>query len=235
MKLIDRIGETNYNNQGLKMWIKDYKNARDIDVEFEDGTIKNSAYKEFKKGSIRKESTPKNEDGEKFINNQGIMDVFKGKDHILYWRWLNMIGRCYNPKHVQYKNYGEKGYTVEEYLLRFSNYISFVKQLPNYDKLIENPKLYQIDKDIKTNREEKEYNRKTISIVLAEENLEEENKRKRIHIYQYDKEYNFVDDFNSITEAENITGIHRGNIARVIRGESKIAGGYIWTKIKKIK
>ena len=30
----------------------------------------------------------------------------------LYRTWNNMISRCYNPKHVSYKNYGARGITV---------------------------------------------------------------------------------------------------------------------------
>lgn len=49
----DRKGEVNYNNQGLKMWVKEYKNNRHIDIEFEDGYIAyNKTYDNFIKKSI---------------------------------------------------------------------------------------------------------------------------------------------------------------------------------------
>ena len=35
----NRTGEENINNQGLKMWIIEYRKTNDIDVEFEDGFI----------------------------------------------------------------------------------------------------------------------------------------------------------------------------------------------------
>ena len=165
----------------------------------------------------------------KSIFNIGIMDIDNGTKHILYWRWVNMLGRCYSENHCQYKSYGEKGYYVEEYLLRFSNYIKFIKLLPNYDKLKENPKMYQIDKDIKTHRKDKIYSRDSISIVLSEDNLKEENEFKKIKVFQYDFNYTLINSFKSITEAETITGIHRGNIARTVRNQSKSAGGYIWS------
>ena len=63
-KKIDRTGEIKYNNQGLKMWIKKYRNSRDIDVEFEDGYIAhNKCYSWFEKGMIRNRNikvVPKN-------------------------------------------------------------------------------------------------------------------------------------------------------------------------------
>ena len=40
---INRIGETNTNKQGLEMKIIEYRGARDIDVEFEDGLIKRTS------------------------------------------------------------------------------------------------------------------------------------------------------------------------------------------------
>jgi len=51
---IDRTGEIKYNNQGLKMWIKEYRNSRDIDVESEDGHIAyNKNYSWFEQALIR--------------------------------------------------------------------------------------------------------------------------------------------------------------------------------------
>jgi hypothetical protein len=53
-KKIDRTGEINYNKQGMKMWIKEYRNSRDIDIEFENGYIAyNKSYNWFEQGLIR--------------------------------------------------------------------------------------------------------------------------------------------------------------------------------------
>lgn len=80
--VINRSGETNFNNQGLKMTIVNYKNNHDIDVEFEDGTIiEHRCYSEFKDGGIRNKNyskyigeTSKNNDGQK-------MTVIGGSTH----------------------------------------------------------------------------------------------------------------------------------------------------------
>lgn len=199
-------------------------NARGRIIKFESGYQRQTTTRSIYNGTNIIDIYTK-----KSIYGIAIMDVDNGTKHILYWRWLNMIGRCYNKNHVQYNHYGKSGYIVEDYLLRFSNYIKFIESLPNYEKLKNNPKLYEIDKDIKTNRQSKIYSRETISIVLAEDNLEEENKRKRIKVYQYDLLNNLINEFVSITEAEKITNIHIGNIARCIRKQSKTAGGFIWS------
>ena len=72
----NRVGETNINNQGLKMTIIEYRGANDIDVKFEDGTIiKNKTYSNFIKRNIKnqnyKHSSITDKIGEIRYNNQG--------------------------------------------------------------------------------------------------------------------------------------------------------------------
>lgn len=65
----NRIGEEVYQSCGLKAVITDYKEAHNIDIEFEDGTaVKNKAYKDFKKGKI----------GHPYLSNRGITTCFHG-------------------------------------------------------------------------------------------------------------------------------------------------------------
>lgn len=47
-------------------------------------------------------------------------------------------------------------------------------------------------------------------------------------IYQYDKAYNLIAEYSSLTEASEKTGINRGNIGQVCNGKRKTAGNYIW-------
>ena len=51
----------------------------------------------------------------------------------------------------------------------------------------------------------------------------------------YSLEGELLQIFESISEAERITGIHRGNIARCVRKEGKTAGGYRWENLMKNK
>ena len=225
------IGETFINKYGMKFSIIGYdENDRNIRIiQFENGTIQRANITKIKNGCniYDKNVTPT-------VFGVGINDVEDGGTHILYYRWRNMIGRCYSNKNCQYKNYGAKGVVVEDYLLKFSNYINFISNLENYELLINNPNEYQIDKDIKKGRQSI-YSRETISIVRNEDNLEEENKNKRILVGRYSLNGEFIDSFKSISEAERLTKIHRGNIARCIRGKSKTAGGYIWVDLAKNK
>lgn len=218
------IGESFTNIFGEKFTIVEYNNRILRTVMFDNGNKQLENIKFMKDGCKQifdKKNTPT-------VFNLGIPDIEKANNHHLYNRWIHMIGGCYSKNHPKYKSYGEKGVVVEEYLLRFSNYIEFISSLPNYEKLLKDPNNYQVDKDIKSGRMNI-YSREAISIVKFSDNLNEENKLKKIKTYQYNLEDTFINTFGSITKAEQITRIHRGNIARCIRGGSKAAGGYKWT------
>ena len=156
------------------------------------------------------------------------LGVKNGTTYPLFWRWFNMIGRCYDIKHTAYQSYGAKGVVVEDYLLNFKNYCDVVSKLPNYKLLLQSPNDWQIDKDLLSGNI---YARSTIMIIKTEHNLEIENSKKRICVAMCDMSNNLIDIFESISKAERVTGIHRGNIARCVRGDSRSAGGYIWRKV----
>lgn len=147
--------------------------------------------------------------------------------HPLYWRWFNMIGRCYDKNHCQYKSYGAKGITVSDELLTFKNYVEIVSKLDHYEDLLKNPDKWQIDKDAKSG-ENKIYSKETLSIITKKENIDLENSGKRIVVDMYDMDENLMATFPSINMAEKVTGVQKANISRTIRGESRTAGGYIW-------
>lgn len=106
----ERIGEENTNNQGLKMWIKEYRRSDDIDVEFEDGYIsRHKEYKAFKKGMINNPnyafSQTIDRNGEENINNYG------SKMKIIRYKNANDIDVifengyiCYNTYYKYFKN-----------------------------------------------------------------------------------------------------------------------------------
>lgn len=48
-------------------------------------------------------------------------------------------------------------------------------------------------------------------------------------IYQYSKDKKLINSFNSIAEAERITGIAHANIVANCKGRRKSAGGFIWS------
>ena len=69
---IDRLGETKMMNCGMEATIIQYKNAMDIDVRFEDGSmVEHKAYSAFKKGKIAHSNT-KDRLGETRMMNCGM-------------------------------------------------------------------------------------------------------------------------------------------------------------------
>ena len=150
--------------------------------------------------------------------------------HPLYWRWQGMLGRCYNPKFDNYKSYGAKGVTVSEELLNFKDYVEIVSKLPNYEKFLENPNQWQIDKDIRGDNKKNIYSKDTLSIVQNKDNLHEENSRKAFAIEAYDDDGYLVAVFTSITIACKIFGSdNRQNLARAVKNNWKYLG-YWWRK-----
>ena len=99
----NRLGETKMMNCGMEATIIQYKNAMDIDVRFEDGTIaKCKGYKEFKKGGIANPSTTaENRLGETRMMNCGMKATI-----IRYENNRDIDVRFEDGKVVGHKAYG---------------------------------------------------------------------------------------------------------------------------------
>lgn len=113
----NRIGEENINNQGLKMWICDYRKYIDIDIEFEDGYIsRGKEYKAFKKGMINNPNYPFSQtidrNGEENINNYG------SKMKIIKYKNANNIDVMFENGYICYNThykYFKKGNIISPY------------------------------------------------------------------------------------------------------------------------
>lgn len=133
-----RIGETNYNTQGLLMKIKEYRKYTDIDIEFEDGYIsKNKHYSSFKNGKINnpnyKHAKAKNRIGEKRINKQNIeMEIIKD------YGFLNLTIKFSNGYITKNRTYQEfkNGSIKNPYYPEVCNigYVGEGKYIPKKDK-----------------------------------------------------------------------------------------------------
>ena len=141
---IDRTGEVGYNNNGEKMIIVRCGDAKDISVQFDDGTIvEHRTYDEFKTGRIKNPFFP-------IVYGVGFIGVGKfktcdknGKKTKCYMTWLNMLMRCYDPKRQEkYPTY--KGCTVCEEWWNFQNFAEWYYE--NYYE-VEN-EIMTLDKDI---------------------------------------------------------------------------------------
>ena len=140
---IDRTGEVGYNNDEERMIIIRYGYNKDVDVQFDDGTIvEHRGYNEFKKGTIKNPMTP-------IIYGFGYFGIgeFKacenGKITKCYSTWSHMFRRCYDSNfHKKFPTY--ENCSVAE---KWNNYQIYAKwHNENYYE-IEN-EIMTLDKDI---------------------------------------------------------------------------------------
>ena len=120
-KVINRVGEINYNKFGSKMVISKYRNNKDLDVYFPEynWTFEHAIYQSFKNGNIK---CPYE------LRVYGVGYLGEGKYKVLendkitdeYVIWYAMLQRCYDPK-FQEKHSTYKGCKVEDHLLNFQN------------------------------------------------------------------------------------------------------------------
>ena len=120
-KKIDKVGETNINNFGSKMIIKEYRGCMDMDVYFPEynWTFKHATYQSFKKGNIRC-PYERRYFGVGYLGEGKYTVSENGKLKKEYVIWHEMLRRCYDPKY-QEREPTYKGCVVEDHLLNFQN------------------------------------------------------------------------------------------------------------------
>ena len=139
-----RLGETRVNTNGEEMKIIRYGGVNDIDIQFEDGTIvEHRYYCSFLKGNIKNPFFPS-------VFGVGFMGVGKfkafdgnGKPTKCYRVWVEMLRRCYDPKHHE-KEPTYKGCTVCK---EWWNFQVFAEWYYSHFYEIENEQM-ALDKDI---------------------------------------------------------------------------------------
>lgn len=141
MRKIDRTGEINFNTQGLKMQICEYKSCQNLYVKFENGYIKHTNYANFLKGEVFNSFYP-NVLGVGYLGN--TKSAIKGKNKKAYITWKNILSRCYNETDVSYKNYGGRNCFVCDEWLCFENFEKWYEK--NYYEI--KGQRMCIDKDI---------------------------------------------------------------------------------------
>ena len=143
MILGNRIGEEKLNKFGSKMKIVDYRNAKDIDVYFEEynWVAKNKQYYNFKIGNIKCPYEPK-------VYNSGYLGEGKykckenGKTTRIYNTWNSMIERCCSQK-FKNKNHTYSICKVCDEWLNFQVFAEWFHE--NYYEI--NGEIIDLDKD----------------------------------------------------------------------------------------
>ena len=147
-----------------------------------------------------------------------------------------------------------KGCYVCKRWLILSNFVEDVTKIDGYD---ENKFLngeLDLDKDIKSDNQNKCYSLEQCMLVSRTENSkqmikhhdysnEERNQKiskalmgknsyRAIKVTQYNKQLIFVKTYDCIMDAERETGIAHQSISKCCRGKLNSAGGYIWRYVE---
>ena len=160
-KKIDRTGEVAYNTNGEKMVIVRFGGAKDIDIQFEDGSIvEHKAYSNFKNGEIKNPMFP-SVYGTGYVGVGNYLSCDKnGKHTKCYKTWLDMLRRCYDPNsHTKYTTY--INCTVDKNWHNFQNFSQWYYE--NYYEF-GNDERMNLDKDI-LNKGNKVYSAETCVFV----------------------------------------------------------------------
>ena len=140
----DRTNEIGYNNNGERMTIIRYGARRDIDVQFDDGTVvEHREYGNFLKGQIKNPMTP-------IVYGVGYFGIgeFKSKDENgkqtkCYNTWKGIHERCYDPKYHKKQPTYENCKVCEEW----NNYQNYaIWHIENYYEV--GDERMELDKDI---------------------------------------------------------------------------------------
>ena len=156
------------------------------------------------------------------IQDKGINDmpygwVSKNKwNKKVYKTWHHMLERCYSEKYHETRPTYKNCSVCKKWLL-LSNFISDFKLIDGYDdEKFLNGELC-LDKDIKSNGENKEYSLENCLWVSKGENSRQATKTRdysstAIKISQYDKKMNLIKIWNSSIDIQRELGISRSHI-----------------------
>jgi len=161
---------------------------------------------------------------------KGVGFSYRGCDSgsIVYKRWSGMLERCYDPKFSKYQWYGGKGVKVCDRWLHFKNFEEDIKKLKNYDKFLENPRAYGLDKDIIGDG--MIYSPETCMFANMQEQVNAQKKTQPI--VAIDKEGNKT-TYISINDCCRQLGLQDSNVHSVLRGVRKHTKGYTFERLEK--
>jgi thymidylate synthase len=98
------------------------------------------------------------------IDQQNLSKEIRAK---LFNMWRAILGRCYDPNHIEYERYGKKGVYVSNEWLCFEFFVSDLLRMKNWDLKLENWKDFSLDKDLSRG---KKYSKETCLWVSVKEN-----------------------------------------------------------------
>lgn len=140
-KVINRLGEENFNFQGCLMKIIEYNNTNDLYVKFQDShkAIVHSAYREFNNGRIQNPYYPN-------VLGVGIIGNKYNSKTKEYKTWHAMMCRCYDQKHKELHPTYQDVTCCDEWLL-YDNFYEWIHSQENFENWLCDT-IPELDKDI---------------------------------------------------------------------------------------
>lgn len=153
-----------------------------------------------------------------------------------------LLNNVHTNPHLQnsYNKYGKDSFifeilevcNAENLIIREQFYIEKLNPQYNILKVAGNSLGYKHTKDsLHKMSVSKLGNKHCVGRILSLETKERMAKAKFIKVGQYDLKGNFIDDFNSIKQASEHTGIPKHCIRDCCSGKTKTGKGYIWKKL----
>lgn len=141
-----------------------------------------------------------------------------------YCVWRDMIRRCYDKNEINYKSYGGSGVYVCERWLCFENFEKDIFKIDGFDA----DKFYSgklhIDKDIKSQSNDKHYSLETCKFIKIKENISERNVRvssRRIRCINNNKEFQSMKEASKWCNLKGISSITKSAKSNGIKYSGK--------------
>lgn len=224
------VGRRYTNTQGLSGVVTEvypdedgyYSNAR-VKIEFDSGYIGEYGIKSVRKGYFKDYGVP---------NKVGGFDYQKEKKTpaYVYNVWYKMLSRCNNPLNEDYHNYGGRGVHVSDEWHYLENFESDIRSVDGYDKWMEFPERYTMDKDSKV-KGNLIYSKETVQFISIQK--QSENRRNVIPVICTELDSGWTKKYNSMAEASRELGLNKSLVRRVVNGGATHTGGYYFERIKK--
>ena len=202
----------------------------------------------------------KGDDNMGIVCGKGINDMPYGwtkandKNQKIYQTWHSMLVRCYDEKYQERKPTYKWCSVCQRWLL-LSNFIEDLHKIDGYNEMKFLNGELQLDKDIKSNGNNKEYSLENCMFVSKSENTKQmlktrdnnylqgennpfygkigENNPHSVQIAQYDKKGNLITIWNGSYEIQREMGIKNQNIIACCKWYACGEDLNEWHKIRK--
>ena len=222
----ERIGKVFTNNQGYKAVItkKSEKTTRRNKVYWirflDSKSIREADIANLKRGSFKDYSQP---------NVYGVGFTYRGAkkgNERIYSLWHGMMSRCYNKNYDSYPWYGKRGVRVSSEWLHFSKFEDDVRKLKNYEKFLDNPNEYSLDKDMLGTG--KLYSKDTCMFATKKQQSENTRSAVKVRIISSDV---VVREHPSMAQCARDLKLTKSNVFRALNGKVTATDGYTFERI----